>query len=344
MICINRHRDLNADEWGELVESVGALPSLLTAHSIAIKPNLAAGTYVAPKSHVISDLALLSSLIEFVHIVNPTARIYICESDSTGYGFAYAKFEHLGLPASLRLDGDAHLSVELLDLSRDHLVRVEDPRFLHFDDQNRQLWLSEKLVESSFRISLCNLKTHSVTGYTGACKNLFGCLPDADKSVMHPFIHEVVHDVTLALMPQLSIIDAFYGMERNGPVLGKPVDSGFRVVSDSPIEADLCAIKCAGLEERRVRYLTYLVKEGYFDLNDLPACEIPRYAEPAPFMRFMNRFGLTTQRFGRRVERFGHDIHAVQNFLTLVGVVLRPLLLRLFDIETLRRVNRKINR
>lgn len=333
---------METGEWAALLDDVGALEPLLRARDVAIKPNLAAGTYVDPASHVISSLELLGSLVRFVHAANPDAQIRICESDSTGYGYAFAKFEHLRLPESLGLDEATRSRVEMLDLSRDRLVRVQDPRFMRFSDDVRQLWLSEALVRSDYRVSLGNLKTHSVTGFSGACKNLFGCLPDSDKSVHHPFIHETVHDVTLALMPQLNIVDGFYGMERNGPVQGRPVDSGFMIVSDSPIEADIRAVEYAGLRLRDVRHLQYLSRRQALRLGEDRVVS-RAYRRPTAFIRSMNVVGLLIQRSGHRVERFGHRIHAVGNLATLVATLFRPILLRVVSIETLRRWNRKIN-
>lgn len=343
MIEISTKREIGVADLSEAVSRFGLLDALRTAGSVAIKPNLAAGTYVAPDSHVVSDLALLARVVEFVCRVNAHARVYICESDSTGNGFAYSKFEHLDLPTSLGLSNDLLSRIEMLDLSRDRLVKVSDGRFLRYSDDGISLYLSERLVQADFVVSLANLKTHSVTGFTGACKNLFGCLPDMDKSVHHPYIHKTIHDVTVALMPQLSIVDGFYGMDRNGPVAGRPVNSGFRIISNNPVEADLCGIRCIGMSDRSVAYMRYLMRSVPTDSECPYGDAVVVYDRPVWFMRLANSLGLGIQRLGHGLERFGHRVHAAPNPLTLIAIVCRPLLLRLFDRETLRRLNRKVN-
>ena len=109
-------------------------------------------------------------------------------------------------------------------------------------------------------MSLSNSKTHMRTGFTGACKNLFGCLPALDKSLYHPQIHKVIHDLTIAISPQLSIVDAFYAMEGNGPSEGRAIDCGYLVFSSDATEADLCASESAGLIPAQIKYLSYLVQ------------------------------------------------------------------------------------
>ena len=107
MIYVNKTRDLDREEWDRAVDALGLRQRLTGAKTVVIKPNLAAGTYVDPATHVMSDMRLLGSTVEYVHAVNPGAVIYIAESDSTGYGFAFLKFEHLSLPESLHLSKDA---------------------------------------------------------------------------------------------------------------------------------------------------------------------------------------------------------------------------------------------
>ena len=171
MICLNNNREIQFDEWQRIITSLNLSERLENAGSIVIKPNFAAGTYSNPNTHVMSDLSLLQSCVRFLLECNPKAVIYIAESDSTGYGFAYQKFEHLGLPDSLNLPPMSLNRIRMLDLSRDRLVRIENELFKHYVTIDHQLWLSRILMDSDFKISLSNLKTHAVTGYTGACKN-----------------------------------------------------------------------------------------------------------------------------------------------------------------------------
>ena len=308
MIYLNESRIITTEEWHEITDCLNLKKKIDRAKTIVIKPNFTAGTYAGPKTHANSDLSLLRSCILFLAGENPHVTIYIGESDTLGYCFAYLKFEHLGLPESLDLPAPVAERVRLLDLTRDRLVRGGGKNLRFYTSYGRQLFLSRTLMNADLRISLSNLKTHDITGYTGACKNLFGCLPDFDKSVHHPYLSKVVHDLVVAVQPDLSIVDAFYGMEKNGPIQGADVDSGFRVISDSAAEADVYAVKAVAYPVKDVEYLKLLCRTCGIGLD--PDVKITRkFAGPVFFIRAKNALGLNIQRWGQALAAFGHRLY-----------------------------------
>lgn len=341
MLYLNKNRTITNDEWDRIIAKLNLSEKLSNANTIVIKPNFAAGTYVDPKNHVISDLALLKSVIEYCATVNKDALIYIAESDSTGYGFAFLKFRHLELPQSLGLKDEVLNRVKLLDLSRDELQRFESKKLKRYTSIDRQLWISKKLLNADFIVNLSNLKTHSVTGYTGACKNLFGCLPDSEKYHNHPYIDLIVHDLVLAVRPDLNIIDAFYGMEKNGPVQGSDIDTGYRVISNNPIQADVYAASTIGFPPEKVGYLRLLCKTCGVNINN-KSNVIKAYQRPGTFLRCMNSIGLGIQKAGLNIENFGHRVHNCSTPIELGITIARPALLKMFDYEQLKRWKRKI--
>lgn len=341
MLYINKNRELSTDEWADIIDKFNLKSKLQTAKTIVIKPNFAAGTYVDPKTHVITDMKFLKSAIEYFSIANSEATIYIAEADSTGYGFAYLKFEHLGLPESLGLSERALKKVRLLDLSRDKLKHFESKKLKRYTSIDRQLWLSETLMNADLKVNLSNLKTHAVTGYTGACKNLFGCLPDFEKYHNHPYIHQVIHDLVLAIQPDLNVVDAFYGMEKNGPVQGIDVDTGYRVFSDNPIEADVYAASSVSYPPEKIGYIKMLCKTCGTDIGHQFETVVA-YHKPDLFLRTMNELGLGIQKFGLHLETFGHRIHSCPTPMILVITIARPILLKMFDYEKLKAWKRKV--
>lgn len=345
MINVCKKDELNYTDWCQLLKELCMDSNLADASNVLVKPNFAAGSYVNPKSHVVTDLSFLSEFVRFVLRYNGGCDVYIAESDSTGYGFTYLKFKHLGLPGSLKLTQEEMARVHLLDLSRDRLVKVDNDSFKYFDHSENQLWLSEILMNANVVVSMSNLKTHAVTGYTGACKNLFGCLPASEKCLYHPWIHKVVHDLTIAIKPTINIVDAYYGMELNGPVLGVKVNSGYRIFSNSALGADMCATTLAGINWKRVRYLKYLVKTLQYEPNELLNryhVEKKTYLEPSVFLRAMNFIGLLIQKAGYHIEMFGHRIHACDTPINFIVMIVRPLLVKIFGIERLKSWKGKI--
>lgn len=342
MLYLNKNREISKKEWSDIITKLNLKDKLDEAETIVIKPNFAAGTYVDPKTHVITDMTMLKSAIEYFATINKKAIIYIAEADSTGYGFAYLKFEHLELPESLGLSEEILNRVELLDLSRDRLQHFESEKFKRYVSIDKQLWLSETLMNADFKVNLSNLKMHAVTGYTGACKNLFGCLPDFEKYHNHPYIHEVIHDLVLAIKPDLNVVDAFYGMEENGPVQGRDIDTGYRVFSNSPIEADIYAASSVNYLPKKVKYIKLLCKTFEIDINSSRSKVIDAYKKPGLFLRCMNSTGLKIQKIGLHLETFGHRIHSCPTPLILAITIARPMLLAVFDYEKLKTWKRKI--
>ena len=163
MIYLNENRIITAEEWQEITACLNLRKKIDGAKTIVIKPNFTAGTNAGPKTHANSDLSLLRSCVLFLAGENPHATIYIGESDTLGYCFAYLKFEHLGLPESLNLPAPVAERVRLLDLTRDRLVRVENKNLRFYTSYGRQLFLSRTLMDADLRISLSNLKTHDIT-------------------------------------------------------------------------------------------------------------------------------------------------------------------------------------
>jgi uncharacterized protein (DUF362 family) len=311
VVEISRVRRLDPEGFGTLMISLRRLDELKAAGTIVIKPNLTAGPYSKlghARAHMVSDPQLLRDVVTSVLDLNPGAIVYIAEGDSTENAFAFLKFARFGLPDCLSLSEDHADRVALLDLSRDRLCRIDDKRFEYFSAHGRQLWLSETLVNADFVISLSNCKTHVATLFSGACKNLFGCLPAFDKSQYHPCIHEVIHDVTIAISPHLSVVDAFCAMEGNGPIFGDAIDCGYRVFSEDATEADYCACQCAGFTPIEMKYLNHLMRtlERFEHPTDYPTI-IP-LKRPSTAARTSYSIGVSIQSVANRLERYGQSI------------------------------------
>ena len=141
----------------QMFSEFNLLDKIKNANYIVIKPNFAAGTYVELDSHVVTDVKMIGKLIEFLLTIDPNKTIYIAEADSTGFGFAFLKFENLQLPGSLEISEEALKHVRLLDMSRDILKHIENSHFKYFTNFDKQLWLSKTLMECDFIIDATNL-------------------------------------------------------------------------------------------------------------------------------------------------------------------------------------------
>ena len=87
----------------------------------------------------------------------------------------------------------------------------------------REFSIINPVAEADLVVSVCKLKTHSMTTLSGGVKNLFGCIPGLQKPELHlrfpekADFGEMLVDLALTVKPALTIVDAVVGMEGDGP-------------------------------------------------------------------------------------------------------------------------------
>ncbi len=103
------------------------------------------------------------------------------------------------------------------------------------------------IIDADVIISLPKLKTHAMTSYTGAVKNLFGTIPGTYKAELHFRLNErrafcsMLVDLHECVKPALSIMDAVWGMEGNGPTAGQNRYIGLVMASENSHALDMAA-------------------------------------------------------------------------------------------------------
>jgi uncharacterized protein (DUF362 family)/Pyruvate/2-oxoacid:ferredoxin oxidoreductase delta subunit len=118
--------------------------------------------------------------------------------------------------------------------------------------------LGRAVVETDVLITLPKFKTHGFMMFTGAVKNLFGCIPGLDKAQYHLKVPDrddfgsMLVDLMLACKPALAIMDAVVGMEGEGPAGGTPRQVGAIIASADSVALDVVASAMAGLDPMEV--------------------------------------------------------------------------------------------
>jgi uncharacterized protein (DUF362 family)/Pyruvate/2-oxoacid:ferredoxin oxidoreductase delta subunit len=113
--------------------------------------------------------------------------------------------------------------------------------------------LGRAVVQTDVLITLPKLKTHGFMMFTGAVKNLFGCIPGLQKAQFHLKVPDrddfanMLVDLLIACRPKLAIMDAVVGMEGEGPAGGKPRHVGAILASADSVALDVIAASIAGL-------------------------------------------------------------------------------------------------
>lgn len=310
----NEAWDINA--FTRLLEEIGDLDRVQGAKTIIVKPNLCAGTLFGPESGVVSAFWSLESVLGFLRLLNPSSRIVVAESDSIGFGFAYAKMDRQGYERLV-----TRHNVELYDLSRSRLSSFRPARPLRFFDG---IWLSEVFASSDYFISLGKIKTHNMTTVSISMKNLFGCLPDSDKSKHHPWIDQTVVDIVQAIRPDLEIADSSPALEGNGPVHGKPVALDYILAGNDPVAVDAIGARALGFDPRGIGHIRLAEEAGVGriepDVLRLPEGVglediVGRRVEYIGWQqRLLCRLGLRIQGWGQRLAALGHLLHLAPSF------------------------------
>jgi len=117
--------------------------------------------------------------------------------------------------------------------------------------------------EADLIINLPKLKTHGLTLYTGAIKNMFGLVPGITKAEYHlklqkinDFCHMLL-DLHEAITPDLTIMDGIQGMEGDGPSSGITRQFNTVIASRSAIDLDIV--------------VSYLLRKDKYKKDPLPA-------------------------------------------------------------------------
>jgi len=117
-----------------------------------------------------------------------------------------------------------------------------------------KMYLAKPMFEADFVINLPKLKTHSAGIYTGAVKNLFGCIPGLRKAEYHRLapnpkdLGYVIADIHKSVNVGLHIMDGVTAMQGEGPTSGQVYHAGKILMSTDPLALDTVAAAMIGME------------------------------------------------------------------------------------------------
>jgi uncharacterized protein (DUF362 family) len=120
------------------------------------------------------------------------------------------------------------------------------------------------VVEADRFINAAIAKHHSLAGFTGAMKNLYGVI-GGRRNRHHQRIHDSIVDLTTAIRATLSVIDATRVLFRNGPQGGDISDTktiGQVIAATDPVALDAYACTLIGLKPSDLSYLVMGERQG----------------------------------------------------------------------------------
>ena len=291
----------------QAIDNLGGISSFVSpGMTVLLKPNLLTGA--DPIKAVTTHPSVVGSVARI--LTAHGCRVVI--GDSPGAGTRYTPqslkraYERSGYAPLLAIPG--------VTLNKDvthTTVSSPDGRVV------KRFLVIKPAVEADAIISLSKPKTHLLTTYTGAVKNLFGVVPGHEKALFHSRFPEAENfsrmliDLHGAVIPVLHLMDAVVGMEGNGPLSGTPAPVGLILASRNPHALDSVACRIIGIPRDTVPTQQAAEERGLIDgepgiVGDDPASltippfQLPDTARPAGFLMKLSRKVLARFQRGSR--------------------------------------------
>lgn len=134
--------------------------------------------------------------------------------------------------------------------------------------RNHSFHLITPIVRADYIINLCKLKTHSMTGYSGGIKNLFGTIPGLEKPQMHyrwPDLEDfsrMLLELAQTVSPQVTVVDAIDAMEGNGPTGGTSHPLHLLLAARDFYTQDYFAAGLMGLDPLSIAMIRQAAEQG----------------------------------------------------------------------------------
>ena len=224
------------------------------ANAIFIKPNL---TYPTYKQGVTTRKDFIESLVATFRRINSTTIIYIGEGEG-GYN-SFSMIDAMRCMGFYELE-TAYSNVHIVNLSTLPTRQV----MLQAKDKSYPLNLPAIFFdEIDFSITCPVPKVHCMTGITLAFKNQWGCLPDTMRLKNHYVFDEIIGQVCDKLKFRYAFLDGKYGLDRNGPMMGDPVEVNWFAASNSLGAFDMIVAEMMGFSWTKVGHLKQADKYGF---------------------------------------------------------------------------------
>ena len=231
---------------------LGGVESLLPSKGTClVKPNLLSPS--RPELAITTHPEVVKAVVTEVQKVAEGVVV----GDSPGRGDTLGAAEASGVAQACRDVGACVISFdEGLD------VKLPEGRLC------KEFFLALPVVQAEAVVSVAKMKTHGFMGYTGAVKNLYGCIPGTLKAKYHLRYQGkeefglMLLDLLAAVKPAVSVLDAVVAMDGDGPSHGRPRPFGAILVSTDPVAVDSVALRLAGVEPTVVPYLKAAAEHG----------------------------------------------------------------------------------
>lgn len=156
------------------------------------------------------------------------------------------------------------MGVEIANFDVCGYEKVDVPNGKQLD----MVYMAKPVLDADVIITLPKLKTHELTFFTGAIKNMFGTVPSRIRKQAHALgkneiFSQAVVDIFSVCPPALAIMDGVVGMEGTGPSRGNPVNVGVIMASENCVALDMIASMLIGFDPDDIVTTTDAAARGF---------------------------------------------------------------------------------
>lgn len=239
--------------------------SFQPGEKILIKPNLLAA--VPPEKAVTPHPAVFTALARCLQNLG----LALSYGDSPAVDNPDRAARNSGIAAAA-----AELDIPGADFDNSTEVELPQAKVM------RRTNLAQGVIAADGLVTLAKLKTHALTGMTGAVKNQFGTIPGLRKAKLHVSYQDLdnfalmLADLNCYLKPRLAVMDAVVAMQGNGPKNGEPRKVGAILLSTDLLACDLVGAYLMNLPAKQMRVLQKLQETELAtgSLANIDACRI----------------------------------------------------------------------
>ena len=169
--------------------------------------------------------------------------------------------------------------------------------------------IAKPMFDADVVINLPKLKTHSAQIFSGAVKNVFGCIPGLKKAKYHKMapdssdFGQIICDIHKGTNIRLHIMDGILAMQGEGPTAGTPYPAGKILVSTDPLALDAVAAKMIGMNVADVPMLETAQNRNLGEGDIKNICLAGDYDQIPKLVKFKlpKRFGTVKKRNNKAV-------------------------------------------
>jgi uncharacterized protein (DUF362 family) len=255
--CATYHPDTVYRSLVNALSEIGYSPR--RGMSVLLKPNIIAQN--TPDQATTTHPSLVDAVCRFFN--EHSCLISLGDSSAFYQGGSTARgFETTGIASVAKKYGAA-----LIPFETTRLRKITSGRYLN------PFYVTEAVFSHDIVVNLPKLKVHRLARYTGGIKNMYGCVVGGSKQVYHrlfqnrpdyqEFWGKPLVDVFEAVEPDLTIMDAVIGLDKDGPAAsGEPRVTGLLLASESAPALDIIACRITGIPPDRVPALREAVERG----------------------------------------------------------------------------------